>query len=61
MKNIELYFSKKEDYWYEQKLKNDSKTMNYNASYHYDKKCDRYECGILIDDKYRSKNIQKKH
>lgn len=43
---LKIYIPKKEDYWYEQKLQNDPKTMNYNAGYdvsyfgyHYDTGC----------------------
>lgn len=101
---LSLYIPKLEDYWYEEKLQSDSKTMSYNAgydvsyygyhydtgcidfskekwketfdkrinenkffayikdndlnqfvgyaNYHYNKNDDRYECGILIEDKY---------
>ncbi len=104
---LKLYVPKLEDYWYEQKLQSDPKTMIYNAgydvsyygyhydtgcidfpkekwqdtynnriknniffayildedlnqfvgyvNYHYNKSDDRYECGILIEDKYRGK------
>lgn len=111
MKNIELYIPKIEDYWYEEKIKKDERTMSYNAGYdvsyygyHYDNGCidfpkdkwketynkrknekvyfayikdndinefigyvnyqynkkeDRYECGILIEYKYRGKGYSK--
>ncbi len=43
---LEIYIPKLEDYWYEQKLQNDSNTMSYNAEwnvcysgYHYDTGC----------------------
>ncbi len=46
MKNIELYIPKIDDYWYEEKIEKDEKTMNYNAGYdvsyygyHYDTGC----------------------
>ena len=46
MKNIRLYIPKLKDYWYEQKLQSDPKTMSYNAGwdvnyygYHYDTGC----------------------
>lgn len=110
-KNLELYVPKLEDYWYEQKLNEDEKTMSYNAGYdvsyygyHYDTGCidfpkerwkikydkrkqenmffayikdislnkyvgycnyyynsdsNRYECGILIEYKYRKKGYSK--
>lgn len=112
MKNIELYIPKLDEYWYEQKLQGDPKTMNYNAgydvsylgyhydtgcidfpnerweevynkrindnryfayikdieinefigyaNYHYNKTEERYECGIVIEDKYRGKGYSKK-
>lgn len=108
---LSLYIPKLEDYWYEEKLQSDSKTMSYNAgydvsyygyhydtgcidfpkekwketfdkrinennffayikdndlnqfvgyaNYHYNKNDDRYECGILIEDKYRGKGYSK--
>lgn len=111
MKNIELYIPKIEDYWYEEKIEKDEKTMNYNAGYdvlycgyHYDTGCidfpkekweetynrrineksyfayikdndidefvgyvnyqynkgdNRYECGIVIEYKYRGKGYSK--
>ena len=104
---LSLYIPKLEDYWYEEQLQSDPKTMDYNAgydvsyfgqhydtgcidfpkkrwqeifskrvkenkyfayikdeqinkfvgyvNYHYNKKHNRYECGILIEDKYRGK------
>ena len=30
---LSLYIPKLEDYWYEEKLQSDSKTMSYNAGY----------------------------
>ena len=46
MKNIYLYVPKVEDYWYEEKIKSDPLTMNYNSGYdvsyygyHYDTGC----------------------
>ena len=43
---LSLYIPKLEDYWYEEKLQSDSKTMSYNAGYdvsyygyHYDTGC----------------------
>lgn len=46
MKNISFYIPKLEDYWYEEKLQSDPKTMSYNAGYdvsyfgyHYDTGC----------------------
>ena len=108
---LSLYVPKLEDYWYEEKLQSDPKTMNYNAgynvsyegyhydtgcidfpkekwketfdrrnnedsffayikdndinefvgyvNYHYNKNSNRYECGILIEDKYRGKGYAK--
>ena len=110
--SISLYVPKVEDYWYEQNLQSDPKTMSYNAGwdvsyngYHYDTGCidfpkekwqesfdkrkkenryfayikdndidefigyvnyhfnksdNRYDCGILIEDKYRGKGYSKK-
>ena len=109
---ISLYVPELEDYWYEERLQSDSKTMNYNAgydvsyfgyhyntgcidfpddrweetynkrikenkyfayirdeelnqfvgyvNYHYNKNDERYECGILIEDKYRGKGYSTK-
>lgn len=111
MKNIKLVVPKLRDYYYEQKLESDPKTMSYNAGYdvsyfgyHYDTGCidfpkekwkdkynkrinknkyfayikdctinryvgyvnyqynkndDIYECGILIEYKYRGKDYSK--
>ncbi len=111
MKNINLVVPKLRDYYYEQKLESDSKTMSYNAGYdvsyfgyHYDTGCidfpkekwedtynkrinenkyfayikdctinryvgyvnyqynkndDIYECGVLIEYKYRGKGYSK--
>ena len=111
MKNISLYIPNIEDYWYEQKIQSDPKTMSYNAgynvsyygyhydtgcidfpkerwqevydkrikensyfayikdndinefvgyvNYHYNKNDDRYECGIVIESKYRGKGYSK--
>jgi len=108
---LSLYIPKLEDYWYEEKLQSDAKTMSYNAgydvsyygyhydtgcidfpkekwketfdkrinenkffayikdndlnqfvgyvNYHYNKNDDRYECGILIESKYRGKGYSK--
>ncbi len=108
---LSLYVPKVEDYWYEEKLLSDAKTMSYNAgydvsyfgyhfdtgcidfpkekwletynkrinenrffayikdntsnefvgyvNYHYNKNDDRYECGIVIEDKYRGKGYSK--
>ena len=105
MNRLELYIPKLEDYWYEQRVNEDPKSMSYNAGYdvsyygyHYDTGCidfpkerweisynrrikekrffaylkdvklgiyvgyvnyqynkedNRYECGIVIEDKYR--------
>ena len=46
MKNISLYIPNLEDYWYEQKVQSDPKSMSYNAGYdvsyygyHYDTGC----------------------
>ena len=46
MKNISLYIPSLEDYWYEQKVQSDPKSMSYNAGYdvsyygyHYDTGC----------------------
>ncbi len=46
MKNISLYVPKVEDYWYEEKIEADPRTMSYNAGYdvsyegyHYDTGC----------------------
>ena len=33
MKNIELYIPQIDDYWYEEKIEKDEKTMSYNAGY----------------------------
>ena len=109
---LSLYIPKLEDYWYEEKLQSDAKTMSYNAgydvsyygyhydtgcidfpkekwketfdkrinenkffayikdndsnqfvgyvNYHYNKNDNRYECGILIEYKYRGKGYSKK-
>ncbi len=109
---LKLYVPKLEDYWYEQQLQSDPKTMSYNAgynvsyygyhydtgcidfpkekwqdtynnriennkffayildedlkqfvgyvNYHYNKSDDRYECGVLIEDKYRGKGYSTK-
>ena len=109
---LKLYVPKLEDYWYEQQLQSDPKTMSYNAgynvsyygyhydtgcidfpkekwqdtynnriennkffayildedlkqfvgyvNYHYNKNDDRYECGVLIEDKYRGKGYSTK-
>jgi len=111
MKNLCLYTPKLGDYWYEEKLQSDAKTMSYNAgydvsyygyhydtgcidfpkdrwkdtynkrinenryfayikdndinefvgyvSYHYNKNEDRYECGIVVESKYRGKGYSK--
>lgn len=111
MNRLEIYIPNLEDYWYEQKLQNDPKTMSYNAgwnvsydgyhydtgcidfpkekwestfekrkdcnkffaylkdiekdefvgyiNYHYNKNDDRYECGIVIENKYRGKGFAK--
>ena len=111
MKNISLYIPKLEDYWYQEKIESDPKTMSYNAGYdvsyfgyHYDTGCidfpkskwkevynkrikenkyfayikdnnlnefigyvnyqynkntRRYDCGILIESKYRGKGYSK--
>ena len=75
MKNIKLYIPKIEDYWYEEKLQSDSETMSYNAGYdvsyygyHYDTGCidfpeskweETYDCGLLIEYKYRGKGDAK--
>ena len=108
---LTLYVPKLEDYWYEQKLQSDPKTMEYNAgydvsyygyhydtgcidfpkerwqlsydrrikekryfaylkdlstnefvgyvNYHYNKKDNRYECGIVIESIYRGKGYAK--
>lgn len=108
---LSLYVPKLEDYWYEEKLQSDAKTMSYNAgydvsyfgyhydtgcidfpkekwietynkrrnenryfayikdndlnefvgyvNYHYNKNDNRYECGIVIEDKYRGKGYSK--
>ena len=108
---LTLYVPELKDYWYEQKLQSDSKTMEYNAGYdvsyygyHYDTGCidfpedrwqevydkrknenrffaylkdlsnnefvgyvnyhfnkndNRYECGIVIEDKHRGKGYSK--
>ena len=108
---LTLYVPKLEDYWYEQKLQSDPKTMEYNAgydvsyygyhydtgcidfpkerwqlsydrrikekryfaylkdlstnefvgyvNYHYNKKDNRYECGIVIESKHRGKGYSK--
>jgi RimJ/RimL family protein N-acetyltransferase len=104
---IKLYIPKIDDYWYEEKIQSDPKTMKYNAGYdvnyygyHYDTGCidfpkekwqemyekrqdknryfaylkneetfvgyvnyqlvdNRYECGIVIEDKYRGKGYAK--
>lgn len=110
--NIELVVPKLDEYWYEEKLQSDPKTMSYNAgydvnyygyhydtgcidfpqerwgilydkrirenryfayikdidlneyvgyvNYHYNKNDNRYECGIVIEYKYRSKGYAKK-
>ena len=107
MKNITLYVTLLEDYWYEQKIQADPLSMDYNAgydvsyygynydtgcidfpeerwkeiydrrirenryfayikdndiddyvgyvNYHYNKNDNRYECGIVIESKYRGK------
>lgn len=46
MNRLEIYIPKLEDYWYEQKIQSDPKTMSYNAGwnvnydgYHYDTGC----------------------
>lgn len=109
---LTLYIPELKDYWYEQKLQSDPKTMEYNAGYdvsyygyHYDTGCidfpedrwqevydkrknenkffaylkdlstnefvgyvnyhfnkndNRYECGIVIEDKHRGKGYSKK-
>lgn len=111
MKNINLYIPKLEDYWYEEKLQSDPKTMSYNAgyevsyygyhydtgcidfpkkkweetynkriqenkyfayikdndinefvgyvNYHYNKNDDRFECGVVIESRYRGKGYSK--
>ena len=111
MGRLELYIPKVEDYWYEEKIQSDPKTMSYNAGwdvsyfgYHYDTGCidfpkerweevynkrmnekrffaylkdtelnefvgyvnyhfnnsvNRYDCGILIEDKYRGNGYSK--
>ena len=110
---LTLYVPKLEDYWYEQKLQSDPKTMEYNAgydvsyygyhydtgcidfpkerwqlsydrrikekryfaylkdlstnefvgyvNYHYNKKDNRYECGIVIESIYRGKGYAKEN
>lgn len=63
MKNISLYIPELEDYWYQKKIQSDPLTMNYNAAYdvnyQYNKTYNRYECGILIESKYRGKGYSK--
>ncbi len=111
MSRLELYIPKLDDYWYEEMIQSDPKSMSYNAgwdvsyygyhydtgcidfpkerwidvynkrlddktffaylkdikldyfigyvNYHFNKKDNRYECGILIEDKYRGKGYAK--
>lgn len=111
MNNLRLYIPKLEDYWYQEKIQGDPKTMYYNAGYdvnydgyHFDTGCidfpkekwkkvfenrlkenkflayiiettnnefvgyvnyqynssdKRYDCGILIEDKYRNRGYAK--
>lgn len=108
---LTLYIPELKDYWYEQKLQSDPKTMEYNAgydvsyygyrydtgcidfpgdkweevydkrkndnkffaylkdlstnefvwyvNYHFNKNDNRYECGIVIEDKHRGKGYSK--
>ena len=81
MGRLELYIPKVEDYWYEEKIQSDPKTMSYNAgwdvsyfgyhydtelnefvgyvNYHFNNSVNRYDCGILIEDKYRGNGYSK--
>lgn len=62
MENIELIVPSLEDYWYEQKLLNDSDTMSYNAGYEVSYKDYHYESGCIDypktkwEDKYNERN-----
>lgn len=61
--NLYLYKPKLEDYWYEQKLLSDPKTMNYNAGwdvsyngYHYDTGCIDFPKETWLIDYEKRKN-----
>ena len=47
MNNVSLYVPKLQDYWYEQKLLSDSKTMSYNAGYDVSYDGYNYETGCI--------------
>ena len=44
---MELYIPKMEDYWYEQQIQSDPKTMNYNAGYDVDYYGYHYDTGCI--------------
>lgn len=60
MKNIELYVPKIEDYWYEEKIVKDEKTMNYNAGYDVNYYGYHYDTGCIDFPKERWKEVYNK-
>lgn len=59
-KSLSLYIPKIEDYWYEEKLQSDAKTMSYNAGYDVSYYGYHYETGCIFFPKERWKETEKK-
>ena len=59
-KSLSLYIPKIEDYWYEEKLQSDAKTMSYNAGYDVSYYGYHYETGCIDFPKERWKETEKK-
>ena len=60
MKNIRLYIPELKDYWYEQKLQSDPRTMSYNSGWDVSYSGYNYSTGCIDFPKYRWQEVYDK-